>query len=88
MKRFDPRLTPDDLRARAFRYLVKARQNAERAEAFFRAADRRERQRDDKVTATWPWPCEKCGAAYATEEQLVRHRRGELVPRCPGQVQS
>lgn len=73
-KRIDPRLSPDDLRDRAFQWVVKARQCAERAELYYRAADRRERARDDKITEKWPWPC-GCGAAFSCESELLEHRQ-------------
>lgn len=75
MKRLDPKLSPDELRERAFRYLVKSRQYAERAELYYRTADRRERAVDDKMTAKWPWPCpgKDCAAIFTTAQELEQH---------------
>lgn len=74
-------LRPDELRERAFRALVRARQWTEKAEGLYRLADRRERAQAEKseAAAAWPWPC-RCGAIYATKEELQDHRDSGKCP--------
>jgi hypothetical protein len=64
---------PQQLRARAFKYLLRAKLAQQNAEKLYRAADRAEaRVADESVDPAWPWPCKDCGFAYPKEE-MERH---------------
>jgi hypothetical protein len=81
--KINPKLTPEQLRERGERYVQKARQYAERAEAHFRAARRRERALEVAIEERMPWPCIGCGFLASSKHELDRHLTADAAQTKP-----